>query len=104
MPEFRCDLAQTGIPLKPVWAHTVGSGHAPLALHADWQAQLRRCREDLGIRHVRFHGGFGLLTNHAMPGYAMEAERVRLVLHGAFEPSEAVVEHIDEDHANARKL
>src|SRR6056297_2737987 len=56
MPEFRCDLAQTGLPLEPVWAHTVGSGHAPLALRADWQAQLRRCREDLGIRHVRFHG------------------------------------------------
>lgn len=56
MPEFRCVLAQAGVPLEPVWEHTVGSGHASLALRADWQAQLRRCREGLGIRHVRFHG------------------------------------------------
>jgi xylan 1,4-beta-xylosidase len=34
----------------------VGSGHAILALRADWQAQLRRAREELGFRHVRFHG------------------------------------------------
>jgi xylan 1,4-beta-xylosidase len=25
-------------------------------LRADWQAQLRRCRQELGFRHVRFHG------------------------------------------------
>src|SRR5262249_8079265 len=39
-----------------VWEHTVGSCHAPLALRADWQAQLRTCSGDLGFRHVRFHG------------------------------------------------
>ena len=27
-----------------------------LALRADWQEQLRRCHEELGFRHVRFHG------------------------------------------------
>jgi xylan 1,4-beta-xylosidase len=43
-------------PLPHVWEHTVGSGHAPLALRADWQAQLRQCREELGFQHVRFHG------------------------------------------------
>ena len=56
MPTFRCDLAQTGEPLAHVWSHTIGSGHATLALRADWQAQLQRCREELGVRHVRFHG------------------------------------------------
>lgn len=56
MPTFRCDLGQTGEPLAHVWSHTIGSGHATLALRADWQAQLRRCREELGVRHVRFHG------------------------------------------------
>jgi xylan 1,4-beta-xylosidase len=25
-------------------------------LRADWQAQLKRCREELGFQHVRFHG------------------------------------------------
>jgi xylan 1,4-beta-xylosidase len=34
----------------------VGSGHAPLALRADWQAQLKTCHRELGFRHVRFHG------------------------------------------------
>ncbi|HWA10558.1 MAG TPA: glycosyl hydrolase [Opitutaceae bacterium] len=53
---FRCDLAARPIALPHFWEHTVGSGHAPLALRADWQGQLRRCREELGIRHVRFHG------------------------------------------------
>jgi xylan 1,4-beta-xylosidase len=33
----------------------VGSGHAPLALRADWQAQLQQCHAELGFRHVRFH-------------------------------------------------
>jgi xylan 1,4-beta-xylosidase len=42
--------------LPHFWEHTVGSCHAPLALRADWQAQLRRCHEELGFRHVRFHG------------------------------------------------
>lgn len=56
MPEFRCRLDQTGEPLPHIWSHTVGSGHAALALRADWQAQMRRCRDELGVRYVRFHG------------------------------------------------
>ncbi len=43
-------------PLKHFWEHTAGSCHAPLALRADWQAQLGRCRRELGFRFVRFHG------------------------------------------------
>lgn len=38
------------------WEHTIGSGHATLGLRADWQAQLKRAHQDLGVRHVRFHG------------------------------------------------
>src|SRR6059058_535173 len=53
---FRCRLSAPAVPLPHVWEHTVGSCHAPLALRADWQAQLRRCRQELGFRHVRFHG------------------------------------------------
>jgi xylan 1,4-beta-xylosidase len=54
--DFRCDLSQHGTELLHVWQHTVGSCHAPLALRADWQQQLRRCRSELGFRYVRFHG------------------------------------------------
>lgn len=56
MPDFSCDFTETPTPLPHVWEHTLGSGHAPLGLRADWQAQLRRCRAELGVRYVRFHG------------------------------------------------
>jgi xylan 1,4-beta-xylosidase len=54
--QFTSNLAAEGSPLGHFWEHTVGSGHAPLALRADWQRQLARCRRELGFRHVRFHG------------------------------------------------
>ena len=53
---FGCTLSARSIPLPHVWEHLVGSDHAPMALRADWQRQLRRCREELGFRYVRFHG------------------------------------------------
>ena len=53
--EFTCSLSGKTVPVPHVWEHTVGSGHAPLALRADWQRQLRQCHEHLGFRHVRFH-------------------------------------------------
>ena len=54
--EFACEMTETSGTLAHVWEHTVGSGHALLALRSDYQAQLRLCREELGLRHVRFHG------------------------------------------------
>ena len=51
--EFRCSFSETTAPLTHFWEHTVGSGHAPLALRADWQAHLRRCHDELGFRYVR---------------------------------------------------
>jgi xylan 1,4-beta-xylosidase len=56
MPEFFCNLTDAATPLTHFWEHTVGSDHAPVALRADWQSQLRRCRDELGFRYVRFHG------------------------------------------------
>jgi xylan 1,4-beta-xylosidase len=53
---FHCDVSQQGSELAHSWEHTVGSCHAPLALRADWQAQLRRCHDELGFQYVRFHG------------------------------------------------
>jgi len=53
---FFCDLAEATIPLSHFWEHTIGSDHARIALRADWQRQLKRAHEELGFRHVRFHG------------------------------------------------
>ena len=56
---FSCDLAGPMSSLPHFWEHTIGSGHATLALRADWQNQMRRARTDQGVRHVRFHGLLG---------------------------------------------
>ena len=53
---YFCDLAEPTTPLPHFWEHTVGSDHAPMALRADWQRDLKRTHEELGFRHVRFHG------------------------------------------------
>jgi xylan 1,4-beta-xylosidase len=53
---FFCDLAEATTPLPDFWEHTVGSDHAAVALRADWQSQLKKCREELGFQYVRFHG------------------------------------------------
>ena len=53
---FSGNLAGQATALPHFWEHTVGSGHATLALRADWQAQLKRAHDELGMRHVRFHG------------------------------------------------
>jgi xylan 1,4-beta-xylosidase len=55
MPSFNCDLSQTALPFVHLWEHTVGSDHAPMALRADWQAQLQQCHMELGFQYVRFH-------------------------------------------------
>src|SRR5437588_3798445 len=54
--EFSCDLTSAPVPLKHSWEYCVGSDHAPVALRADWQRQLKRCHEELGFKRVRFHG------------------------------------------------
>ena len=65
---FFCNLAEPTTPLTHFWEHTVGSDHAPVALRADWQSQLRRCHEELGFSYVRFHGllsdDVGTLVRH----------------------------------------
>ncbi|MES2363280.1 MAG: beta-xylosidase [Pseudomonadota bacterium] len=53
---FHCDLNQEFVPLHHPWQICVGSGHATLALRADWQRQLAQAQRDLGFSHVRFHG------------------------------------------------
>ena len=53
---FSSDLSGRATEFLHFWEHTVGSGHATLALRADWQAQLKCAHHELGMRHVRFHG------------------------------------------------
>ena len=53
---FSGDVDGPSRPMPHFWEHTIGSGHATLALRADWQAQMRRAHDELGVRHVRFHG------------------------------------------------
>ena len=53
--QVTCSLTDKSTPLPHFWEQTVGSGHAPLVLRADWQRQLRQCHEQLGFGHVRFH-------------------------------------------------
>jgi xylan 1,4-beta-xylosidase len=53
---FSGDLGGPRTSLPHFWEHTVGSGHATLGLRADWQRQLKRAHDELGMKHVRFHG------------------------------------------------
>ena len=45
-------------PHKRHWQYCVGSGHALLALRADYGRQLKFIHDTLGIERVRFHGIF----------------------------------------------
>ncbi len=53
---FIADLSAPCARFPHFWEHTIGSGHATLALRADWQRQLLRSHQELGFEHVRFHG------------------------------------------------
>lgn len=65
---FSCDFRGPAESFPHFWEQAVGSDHAPIALRADWQAQLRRCHDELGFRSVRFHGllsdDMGTLIEH----------------------------------------
>ena len=53
---LRGNLNAAASPLHHPWRRCVGSGHATLALRADWQAQLKMAHTELGFEYVRFHG------------------------------------------------
>jgi xylan 1,4-beta-xylosidase len=54
--ELRANLNGPAQALHHPWRMCVGSGHATLALRADWQAQMRIAHDELGFGYVRFHG------------------------------------------------
>jgi len=110
VPDFTCSFSQPARAFPHFWEHTVGSGHAPLALRADWQKQMLRCHNELGFQHVRFHAllsdemGTLIMTNLAMPRHPIETEVLNLRLSDTPEPRRTWIERIDEDHANPRRL
>jgi xylan 1,4-beta-xylosidase len=53
---FKCDVNGAASALPHFREHTVGSDHALMALRADWREQMQRAHDELGFRHVRFHG------------------------------------------------
>ena len=69
--KFTCNFDGAVTHLPHFWEHTVGSGHAPLALRADWQAQLKKAHDELGFRHVRFHG----ILSHPMDTLICQDEK-----------------------------
>lgn len=52
---FNVDVTTT-TPFTHVWNQCVGSGHALLALRADYRNYLTRVQRELGLKFVRFHG------------------------------------------------
>ena len=52
------DVSSTvpAIAFPHTWKESVGSGHALLGTRADWRAQLRRAKKELGYKRVRMHG------------------------------------------------
>lgn len=57
--QLQADLNGVAVPLRHPWRACVGSCHAPIALRADWQAQLRQAKAELGFEYARFHGLLG---------------------------------------------
>lgn len=56
--EFTIKMDAPTHKLNKHWQHCVGSGHATLALRADYLEQLKLIHDELGIKRVRFHGIF----------------------------------------------
>lgn len=54
--DLRFNLNGPATALRHPWRQCVGSGHATLALRADWQAQMKLAHDELGFEFVRFHG------------------------------------------------
>jgi len=54
--EITLDVSGTVDPFPHNWERTFGSGHALLATRADWQQQMQRSVNEIGLRGVRMHG------------------------------------------------
>ena len=52
------DLRQVSGPLNHIWSETMGSDRAAITLREAWRKDLDRCRNEIGLKRVRFHGIF----------------------------------------------
>jgi len=55
---FKVDTTGKTTYFPHYWEHCVGSCHAVMGLRADWQAQLKKAKDELGFKYIRFHGLF----------------------------------------------
>jgi xylan 1,4-beta-xylosidase len=53
---IQADLNSTPTPLSRVYQACVGAGRANEGLRADWQQQLKVCKDEIGFQAIRFHG------------------------------------------------
>ena len=49
-------IEENVLDFPQTWTHSIGSGHAYLALRDDWRTHLQMVHDELGIEFVRFHG------------------------------------------------
>ena len=56
--DFKIDVKAETTHFPHYWEHCIGSCHAVMGLRADWQAQLKKVKDELGFKYVRFHGLF----------------------------------------------
>ena len=54
--QFNLDAAAEKKNFEHYWEKCVGSCHGYTALRADYREQLKKAKEDIGFRYVRFHG------------------------------------------------
>ncbi len=50
------DLEVVKGPLSQTWRECVGAGRVGEGLRADWQAQLKLCKDEIGFKSLRMHG------------------------------------------------
>jgi xylan 1,4-beta-xylosidase len=53
---FSIDVSSPSVPLRFPMLESTGSGHAALALRADYRRDLASASRDIGFKHVRGHG------------------------------------------------
>ena len=52
------DLRKGSGSLSHIWSETMGSDRAAITLREAWRKDLDRCRNEIGLKRVRFHGIF----------------------------------------------
>jgi len=52
------DLRKVSGSLNHIWSETMGSDRAAITLREAWRKDLDRCRNEIGLKRVRFHGIF----------------------------------------------